>query len=55
MCPCGRRVAVKSPCVMRHRRRREQVRSETGKNTLIVKMRYDDTIAELRKYIDDHR
>ncbi len=32
-----------------------QVRSESGKNTLIIKMRYEDTIADVRKYIDDHR
>ena len=32
-----------------------QVRSETGRNTLIIKLRYEDTIADLRRYIDDHR
>jgi hypothetical protein len=32
-----------------------RVRSESGRNTLIIKMRYEDTIADVRKYIDDHR
>jgi hypothetical protein len=32
-----------------------RVRSESGRNTLIIKMRYEDTIGALRRYIDDHR
>lgn len=32
-----------------------QVKSDGGKQRLIIKLRYDDTIADVRKYIDDHR
>lgn len=32
-----------------------QVKSDGGKQTIILKMRYDQTVGDVRKYIDDHR
>ena len=32
-----------------------QVKSDTGKQTLIIKLRYDDTVGDLRSFIDSHR
>ncbi|XP_065838369.1 UBX domain-containing protein 11-like [Oscarella lobularis] len=32
-----------------------RVKSETGDQTYLIKMRYDDTISDLRKYINNHR
>ncbi len=32
-----------------------QVKSEDGKETLIIKLKFDDTVAELRKCLDAHR
>lgn len=32
-----------------------QVKSDSGQATILLKMRYDDTIADVRKHINSHR
>jgi hypothetical protein len=47
-------LSIKWPYIQ-YMRVPHQIKSEDGKDTFIIRLRYDDTIGELRRCIDAHR